>query len=95
MTEFNLFHFSQEKPHLFQFVPNERQVKSCQFDMHFFVPVIAVFLTEIISDSQVKAANKLLKSMPPNGKKQKVDGVPVFGAQNLDIAVATADGIKW
>ncbi|KAJ0231353.1 Uncharacterized protein HA466_0300120 [Hirschfeldia incana] len=60
-------HF-KEKPHLFQFVPNERQVK---------------------------AANKLLKSMPPNGKKQKVDGVPVFGAQNLDIAVATSDGIKW
>lgn len=24
--EFNLFLFSQEKPHLFQFVPNERQV---------------------------------------------------------------------
>ncbi|VVB17780.1 unnamed protein product [Arabis nemorensis] len=60
-------HF-KEKPHLFQFVPNERQVK---------------------------AANKLLKSMPTNGKKHKVDGVPVFGAQNLDIAVATADGIKW
>lgn len=40
----------------------------------------------------MKAANKLLKS---NGKKQKVDGVPVFGAQNLDIAVATSDGIKW
>ncbi|KAL1203907.1 hypothetical protein V5N11_011753 [Cardamine amara subsp. amara] len=60
-------HF-KEKPHLFQFVPNERQVK---------------------------AANKLLKSMPQNGKKQKVEGVPVFGAQNLDIAVATANGIKW
>lgn len=43
----------------------------------------------------MKAANKLLKSMPTNGKKQKVDGVPVFGAQNLDIAVATPDGIKW
>ncbi|KAL0789390.1 hypothetical protein Bca101_005636 [Brassica carinata] len=43
----------------------------------------------------VKAANKLLKSMPPNEKKQRVDGVPVFGAQNLDIAVATSDGIKW
>jgi len=49
----------------------------------------------MISDSQVKAANKLLKSMPQNGKTQKVEGVPVFGAQNLDIAVATADGIKW
>ncbi|WZZ00494.1 hypothetical protein YC2023_072822 [Brassica napus] len=60
-------HF-KEKPHLFQFVPNERQVK---------------------------AANKLLKSMPPNDKKQRVDGVPVFAAQNLDIAVATSDGIKW
>ncbi|XP_010546037.1 PREDICTED: uncharacterized protein LOC104818243 [Tarenaya hassleriana] len=60
-------HF-KEKPHLFQFVPNERQVK---------------------------AANKLLKSIPQNGRTQKVDGVPVFGAQNLDIAVATADGIKW
>lgn len=53
------------------------------------------FLAEMISDLQVKAANKLLKSMPPNEKKQRVDGVPVFGAQNLDIAVATSDGIKW
>lgn len=59
-------HF-KEKPHLFQFVPNEKQVKE---------------------------ANKLLKTMPNSGKK-KVDGVPVFSAQNLDIAIATTDGIKW
>uniref|UniRef100_A0A5B7BJN5 Tic22-like family protein n=1 Tax=Davidia involucrata TaxID=16924 RepID=A0A5B7BJN5_DAVIN len=60
-------HF-KEKPHLFQFVPNEKQVKE---------------------------ANKLLKTMPWNGGKKRVDGVPVFGAQNLDIAIATTNGIKW
>ncbi|XWS48488.1 hypothetical protein CRYUN_Cryun13aG0081700 [Craigia yunnanensis] len=60
-------HF-KEKPHLFHFVPNEKQVK---------------------------AANKLLKTIPQNGERRKVDGVPVFGAQNLDIAIATTDGIKW
>ncbi|XP_021643182.2 uncharacterized protein LOC110637400 isoform X2 [Hevea brasiliensis] len=42
---------------------------------------------------KVKAANQLLKTIP-NGRR-KVDGVPVFTAQNLDIAIATADGIKW
>ncbi|KAI9160620.1 hypothetical protein LWI28_010042 [Acer negundo] len=60
-------HF-KEKPHLFQFVPNEKQVK---------------------------AANKLLKTLPRNDRRKRVDGVPVFGAQNLDIAIATTDGIKW
>ncbi|KAL4557032.1 hypothetical protein LXL04_035202 [Taraxacum kok-saghyz] len=57
-------HF-KEKPHLFQFIPNERQVKE---------------------------ANKLIKN---TRKKKKFEGVPVFTAQNLDIAIATADGIKW
>ncbi|KAF5743496.1 hypothetical protein HS088_TW08G00080 [Tripterygium wilfordii] len=60
-------HF-KEKPHLFQFVPNERQVK---------------------------AANKILKTNTQNGGNRRVDGVPVFSAQNLDIAIATTDGIKW
>lgn len=60
-------HF-KEKPHLFQFVPNE---------------------------TQVKEANKLLRIMSRNGGRKRIDGVPVFGAQNLDIAIATADGIKW
>ncbi|KAI7754498.1 hypothetical protein M8C21_012823 [Ambrosia artemisiifolia] len=59
---------SGEKPHLFQFIPNERQVKE---------------------------ANKILKSASQNNRKKKVEGVPVFSAQNLDIAIATADGIKW
>ncbi|KAL6533227.1 hypothetical protein OROMI_027339 [Orobanche minor] len=58
----------KEKPHMFQFVPNERQVKE---------------------------ANKLLKIMPHNDMKKKVEGVPVFSAENLDIAIATKDGIKW
>ncbi|XP_047322509.1 uncharacterized protein LOC124926347 isoform X2 [Impatiens glandulifera] len=63
------FEHFQEKPHLFQFVPNERQVKE---------------------------ANKLLKAMPRNNRgKKKINGVPVFSAQNLDIAIATTDGIKW
>ncbi|XAR71687.1 hypothetical protein NMG60_11018072 [Bertholletia excelsa] len=60
-------HF-KEKPHLFQFIPNEKQVKE---------------------------ANRLLKTMPLNGGKKRIDGVPVFSAQNLDIAIATTDGIKW
>ncbi|XP_071710955.1 uncharacterized protein [Rutidosis leptorrhynchoides] len=60
-------HF-KEKPHLFQFIPNERQVKE---------------------------ANQLLKKAPQSTRKKRVEGVPVFTAQNLDIAIATADGIKW
>lgn len=60
-------HF-KEKPHLFQFIPN---------------------------DKQVKEANKLLKTMPQKGQRSKVEGVPVFSAENLDIAIATTDGIKW
>ncbi|KAI3458086.1 hypothetical protein Pfo_014749 [Paulownia fortunei] len=60
-------HF-KEKPDLFQFVPNERQVKE---------------------------ANKLLKTLPYSDGKKKVEGVPVFSAQNLDIAIATKDGINW
>ncbi|KAM7499715.1 hypothetical protein LguiA_024129 [Lonicera macranthoides] len=60
-------HF-KEKPDLFQFVPNEKQVKE---------------------------ANKLLKLMPRSGQRKRVDGVPVFSAENLDIAIATMDGIKW
>uniref|UniRef100_A0ACD5VC47 Uncharacterized protein n=1 Tax=Avena sativa TaxID=4498 RepID=A0ACD5VC47_AVESA len=60
-------HF-KEKPHMFQFVPNEKQVK---------------------------AANKLLKSVPQRGKRKQLAGVPVFSAQNLNIAVATNDGIRW
>ncbi|XP_010060277.2 uncharacterized protein LOC104448180 isoform X1 [Eucalyptus grandis] len=60
-------HF-KEKPHLFQFVPNEKQVK---------------------------AANKLLKTISQGNGNRQIDGVPVFSAQNLDIAIATSDGIKW
>lgn len=33
--------------------------------------------------------------MPQNDVGKKVDGVPVFSAQNLEIAIATTDGIKW
>lgn len=44
---------------------------------------------------QVKEANKLLKLVSRNGRRKKIDGVPVFSARNLDIAIATADGIKW
>ncbi|MQL95999.1 hypothetical protein Taro_028671 [Colocasia esculenta] len=44
---------------------------------------------------QVKAANKLLKDISQRNGKRKVDGVPVFTAQNLNIAIATSNGIKW
>ncbi|KAL5220206.1 hypothetical protein ABZP36_024919 [Zizania latifolia] len=47
------------------------------------------------SEKQVKAANKLLKSLPQRSRRKKLDGVPVFSAQNLNIAVATNDGIRW
>ncbi|KAL6874662.1 hypothetical protein ACP4OV_013327 [Aristida adscensionis] len=60
-------HF-KEKPHMFHFVPNEKQVR---------------------------AANRLLKSLPQRGRRKKLGGVPVFSAQNLNIAVATNDGIRW
>ncbi|TVU22960.1 hypothetical protein EJB05_32683, partial [Eragrostis curvula] len=58
----------KDKPHMFQFVPNEKQVK---------------------------AANKLLKSLPQRGRRKRLGGVPVFSAQNINIAVATNDGIRW
>ncbi|KAJ6849077.1 uncharacterized protein M6B38_271365 [Iris pallida] len=61
-------HF-KEKPHMFKFIPNEKQVK---------------------------AANRLLKEIPPKGgRRRRVNGVPVFTAKNLNIAIATNDGIKW
>lgn len=44
---------------------------------------------------QVKEANKLLKGMSKNGGKKKVEGVPVFSARNMDIAIASTNGIKW
>lgn len=44
---------------------------------------------------QVKAANKLLRTLPKKGGRREVHGVPVFTADNLNIAIATADGIKW
>ncbi|CAA3010687.1 Cinnamoyl-CoA reductase 1 [Olea europaea subsp. europaea] len=58
----------QEKPHLFQFIPNEKQVKE---------------------------ADKLLKTLLHGDGRKKVEGVPVFSAQNLDIAIVTEDAIKW
>ncbi|KAL4556681.1 hypothetical protein LXL04_034837 [Taraxacum kok-saghyz] len=41
---------------------------------------------------QIKEANKLVNN---TRKKKKFKGVPVFTAQNLDIAIATTDGIMW
>ncbi|KAJ4765680.1 Alpha-mannosidase 2 [Rhynchospora pubera] len=58
----------REKPQMFRFVPNEKQVK---------------------------AAKKLLKAVPHRGRRRKLHGVPVFTAQNLNIAIATNDGIRW
>ncbi|KAK1281665.1 hypothetical protein QJS10_CPB22g00007 [Acorus calamus] len=60
-------HF-KEKPHMFQFVPNIKQVKM---------------------------ANKLLETISRRTGKRRLEGVPVFTAQNLNIAIATTDGIKW
>lgn len=84
--------FVQEKPHLFQFVPNEKQVcaKISQPTYNLSMP-----LEIILFPFQVQAANKLLKSLPQRGRRKKLGGVPVFSAQNLNIAVATNDGIRW
>lgn len=59
------------------------------FECHLY------FIKYTLLSLQVKAANKLLKTIPQDGVRKKVDGVPVFSAQNLDIAIATKDGIKW
>lgn len=64
---------------------------------------ISALLTNLWYDSisehlmflQVKAANKIIKTSAQNGKCKRVDGVPVFSAQNLDIAIASPDGVKW
>lgn len=55
----------------------------------------AIAMTSTICFFQVKEANKLLKTLPHGDGKKKVEGVPVFSAQNLDIAIARKDGIKW
>lgn len=62
------FEHFKEKPHMFQFVPNEKQVRE---------------------------ANKLLKKSSRRYRRRSLKGVPVFTAQNLNIAIATVDGIKW
>lgn len=61
------YEHSKENPHLFQFVPNSKQVK---------------------------AAKKLLKGNRKTGGG-RIDGVPIFTAQNVDFAVSTPEGIKW
>ncbi|KAK8656085.1 hypothetical protein V6N13_108644 [Hibiscus sabdariffa] len=92
-------HF-KEKPHLFQFVPNEKHVLT--YSRHFLYGIvfktpqpIGPYDTLTFSAPRVKEANKLLKTISQDGERRKVDGVPVLGAQNLDSAVATTDGIKW
>lgn len=92
---------------MFQFVPNEKQVlPTCQHLLCQYCSCSSQSVSsydtftfslrrKYILLSQVKAANKLLKTIPQTGERRKVDGVPVFGAQNLDIAIATTDGIKW
>ncbi|PIA49160.1 hypothetical protein AQUCO_01300192v1 [Aquilegia coerulea] len=82
-------HF-KEKPHMFQFVPNEKQVGN----IHCLCLVMCWHLCDEWFLLQVKAANKILKKTQ-HSEKRIVDGVPVFTAQNLDIAIATGDGIKW
>lgn len=44
---------------------------------------------------QVKEANKLLKKISQKNRRRRLEGVPVFTSQNLNIAIATVDGIKW
>lgn len=42
----------------------------------------------------MKAASKILKGNRIVGGG-RIDGVPVFSAQNLDVAIATPEGTKW
>lgn len=91
----------QEKPHMFQFVPNEKQV-TCSLQNVSYLTIkkkcILWYLLILYIDLfliQVKEANKLLKKISRNNRKRRVEGVPVFTAQNLNIAIATVDGIKW
>lgn len=58
-------------------------------------PLISTSPTFLFLVLQVKEANKLLKGRSKNGGKKKVEGVPVFSARNLDIAIASTNGIKW
>ncbi|KAJ6963510.1 hypothetical protein NC652_001972 [Populus alba x Populus x berolinensis] len=44
---------------------------------------------------QVKAAHQLLKTIPHSYGSRRVDGVPVFSKQNLDIVIVTKNEIKW
>ncbi|KAJ7011820.1 hypothetical protein NC653_002041 [Populus alba x Populus x berolinensis] len=44
---------------------------------------------------QVKAAHQFLKTIPHSYGSRRVDGVPVFSKQNLDIVIVTKNEIKW
>lgn len=78
---------------MFQFVPNEKQVsgKTILLNVHANLCISKLFPFSL----KVKAASKLLKTISQGNGNRQIDGVPVFSAQNLDIAIATSDGIKW
>ncbi|GAB2227658.1 hypothetical protein Droror1_Dr00009485 [Drosera rotundifolia] len=48
----------------------------------------------VANKKQVKAANKLLKELPIGEASKTIDGVPVFSAQNLDVIIASRNGIN-
>ncbi|GLJ37392.1 hypothetical protein SUGI_0758850 [Cryptomeria japonica] len=60
-------HF-KDRPHMFQFIPNEKQVKE---------------------------AKKLLREKSGLRRGKQLKGVPVFTAQNLSIAIASTNGVRW
>ena len=71
------------KPHSFQFVPNEKQVRYNGKACYTIYIGNLELIHNIFLFIQVKESNKLLKIMSHNGGRKKVDGVPVFSAQNL------------
>ncbi|RRT83638.1 hypothetical protein B296_00017130 [Ensete ventricosum] len=68
-----------------EWCPSPAKVGTCSSQLRMEEP----------SSRNVKAANELLKQIPMKHGKRRVDGVPVFTAQNLNIAIATSDGLKW
>ena len=101
-ANFNVHHETLCRKSLTYFSLFQMRNRYYQIVSIYYIKLVLILLNQLVLMvsshlllSQVKAANKLLKTIPQNGERRKVDGVPVFGAQNLDIAIATTDGIKW
>ncbi|KAL3652413.1 hypothetical protein CASFOL_002094 [Castilleja foliolosa] len=77
------------------YIPNG-VVRNCDLDSVYEHLKEKPHLVQFVSnENQVKAANKLLKPVARGGYgKMKLDGIPVFTSQNLDLVIKTTNGIK-